>query len=67
MAHFTRSAVVATLGAPQEKVMVENGELVPRKVMSVNFTLDHRHQDGSGISKMLARFKEVIANLEKFE
>lgn len=58
---YSRVPILLATGAVKDTAVVENGKLVPGKIMSVNATLDHRIIDGfhaAVMSKTLRRWIE---------
>jgi len=58
---YSRVPILLATGAVKDTAVVENGRLVPGKIMSVNATLDHRIIDGfhaAVMSKTLRRWLE---------
>ncbi len=51
---------IMSVGAGEERVVVKNGEMVIRNVMTVTLTCDHRVVDGAVGAQFLAAFKSYI-------
>ena len=51
---------IMSVGAGEERVVVRNGEMVVRTVMTVTLTCDHRVVDGAVGAEFLAAFKGYI-------
>jgi pyruvate/2-oxoglutarate dehydrogenase complex dihydrolipoamide acyltransferase (E2) component len=49
---YSRVPLLIAMGAVEDQPVVENGAIVPGKVMSVNATFDHRVLDGAHAAKM---------------
>jgi pyruvate dehydrogenase E2 component (dihydrolipoamide acetyltransferase) len=49
---YSRVPLLLALGSIEERAVVEDGELVARKVMDIGATFDHRILDGGHASKM---------------
>lgn len=53
---------IMAVGAGEERVVVENGQMVIRTVMSVTLSTDHRSVDGAVGAEYLQHFKRFIEN-----
>lgn len=53
---------IMAVGAGEERVVVENGQMVVRTVMTVTLSTDHRSVDGSIGAEYLQHFKKFIEN-----
>jgi len=55
-------SLVMILGTIQNKPAVVNGEIVPRRIMLLSATLDHRVVDGSHGGKLFRHIKYLVKN-----
>lgn len=62
---YSRCPIVLAVGAIKETPVVENGEIVIKKLIPLCATLDHRLIDGYGASRMIYYLKEYLRNLDK--
>jgi pyruvate dehydrogenase E2 component (dihydrolipoamide acetyltransferase) len=53
---------IMAVGAGEERVVVENGQMVVRTVMTVTLSTDHRSVDGAVGAEYLQYFKKFIEN-----
>jgi pyruvate dehydrogenase E2 component (dihydrolipoamide acetyltransferase) len=53
---------IMAVGAGEERVVVENGQMVVRTVMTVTLSTDHRSVDGAVGAEYLQHFKKFIEN-----
>lgn len=53
---------IMAVGAGEERVVVENGQMVVRNVMTVTLSTDHRSVDGAVGAEYLQHFKRFIEN-----
>lgn len=53
---------IMAVGAGEERVIVENGQMVVRTVMTVTLSTDHRSVDGAVGAEYLQHFKRFIEN-----
>ncbi|MCB9984851.1 MAG: pyruvate dehydrogenase complex dihydrolipoamide acetyltransferase [Micavibrio sp.] len=53
---------IMAVGAGEERVVVENGQMVIRTVMTVTLSTDHRSVDGAVGAEYLQHFKRFIEN-----
>ena len=53
---------ILAVGAARDAVVVENGELVAGKVMTVNLSADHRAVDGALAAEWMKAFRHYIEN-----
>lgn len=53
---------ILAVGAARDAVVVENGELVAGKVMTVNLSADHRAVDGALAAEWIKAFRHYIEN-----
>lgn len=60
-------SVVWILGSIVKKPVVINDEIVPRRIMALSATLDHRVVDGSHGGRMFRQIKHYIKNPELLE
>jgi pyruvate dehydrogenase E2 component (dihydrolipoamide acetyltransferase) len=59
--------LLVLVGELTQRALVVDGRVVPRTVLPVTATLDHRYVDGWHISKLMHAFREYLANPEQFE
>ena len=57
---YSRVALLVALGSVEERAVVENGQVVPGKVMDLGCTFDHRILDGGHASKMYRIVKDWL-------
>lgn len=57
---FSHTPALLTLGAVQERPWVVGGAVVPRPVLAIGATFDHRVLDGFQAGKLTARFVEIL-------
>ena len=57
---YARCPMVMAVGKITEKAVVENGVIVVKSMLPISVTLDHRHVDGFGASKMLNGFLNFL-------
>jgi len=60
-------SVVWILGSINKKPVIINDEVLPRRIMSLSATLDHRVVDGSHGGRMFRQIKHYIKNPELLE
>lgn len=60
-------SVVFIVGNVVKKSVVVNNQVVPRKIMALSATLDHRVVDGSHGGKLFRRIKQMVRNPEILE
>ena len=60
-------SLVFILGTIQKKPVVHNNEIVPRRIMLLSATLDHRVVDGSHGGKLFRVIKHLVKNPEILE
>ena len=53
---------IMAVGAGEQRVVVENGQMVVRTVMTVTLSTDHRSVDGAVGAEYLQHFKKFIEN-----
>lgn len=53
---------IMAVGAGEERVIVENGQMVVRTIMTVTLSTDHRSVDGAVGAEYLQHFKKFIEN-----
>ncbi|WP_410766203.1 dihydrolipoamide acetyltransferase family protein [Haloferax sp. DFSO60] len=53
---------ILALGAIKDKPRVVDGEIVPRKVLTVSLSFDHRIVDGAQGARFTNRIKEILEN-----
>ncbi len=65
---YSRVALLVALGCVEERAVVEDGKVVPAKVMDLGCTFDHRILDGGHAAKMYTIVKDWLENpFEHFE
>jgi len=57
---FSRCPIIMLLGEIQERAVVRDGVVVPRPILPIGVTFDHRLLDGFQAGKMASRFKELL-------
>lgn len=57
---FSRCPIVMLLGEIQERAVVRGGVVVPRPILPIGVTFDHRLLDGFQAGKMASRFKQLL-------
>ncbi len=55
----------AVMGMIEDKVLVENGEMVVRKVLPIKITYDERGEDGFYMHRAISYFNDQLENPEK--
>ena len=58
---FPPQVALVGIGAPQTRPWVVEGEVIPRTVVSVTVSADHRVADGRVIAKYLAEFEDLVS------
>lgn len=65
---YSRVALLVALGCVEERAVVQDGKVVPAKVMDLGCTFDHRILDGGHAAKMYAIVKDWLEDpFEHFE
>jgi pyruvate dehydrogenase E2 component (dihydrolipoamide acetyltransferase) len=59
--NYPEVAILA-LGAIKEKPRVVDGDVVPRKVLTLSLSVDHRVVDGAVAAQFTNKVKEYLAN-----
>lgn len=63
---FDGQAVIGAVGRMIQLPRFEdNGQVVPRRIMNVSWTADHRHVDGASVARFSNVFRDVIENPEQ--
>lgn len=62
-----RASMIVTLGAIEEKALVEDGKLVVGRVLHVNGTFDHRIVDGYHCGVVAREIKALLEQPERLE
>lgn len=62
-----RASMIVTLGAIEEKALVEDGKLVVGRVLHVNGTFDHRIVDGYHCGVVAREIKALLEHPERLE
>ncbi len=63
---YTRVPLLLTLGAITQRAWVVDGQIVPRPVMSIGVTFDHRLIDGVHAAQLAGEFKRMFADPEQY-
>lgn len=64
---WSKTMCVLVLNRPFMKAVVnEEGEIVPRKIMNVNISFDHRYADGAQGSLIVKKLNEIVDNPTQF-
>jgi pyruvate/2-oxoglutarate dehydrogenase complex dihydrolipoamide acyltransferase (E2) component len=64
LAPFSNVAMVAILGRAADKPMVVNGQVVPRRAITVSAALDHRVVDASQIGRLFNYLRQMVKHPE---
>jgi hypothetical protein len=64
LVNFTNAIMVAVICKPKEEVVVENDNMVIRKMMNLKVTFDHRYADGATIHPMIKEIYRLAKNPE---
>lgn len=67
LAWMYRVPLLVLVGELCEKPVVVDGNVVPRTILPVSVTIDHRYVDGWHVSKLLESFKRYFADPAAFE
>jgi pyruvate dehydrogenase E2 component (dihydrolipoamide acetyltransferase) len=59
---YSRCPLILAVGALQDEAVVENGHVVPRKVMRIFATFDHRLMDGAHAAVMAKVLRQWLEN-----
>ena len=59
---FPPQVALVCMGAPQLRPWLVNGEVVPRHVVTLTLSVDHRVSDGRLAAKFIAEFEQRITN-----
>lgn len=62
---YSRVPLVIALGAVKDEAVVEDGQIVPRKMLRAFATFDHRVLDGMHAAKMSKTLRRIFADPEK--
>ena len=62
---FDGQAVIGAVGRIQQLPRYNNGSLVPKKIVNVSWTADHRHVDGASVARFSNVFKSVVEEPEE--
>lgn len=63
---FDGQAVIGAVGRMiQLPRFDDNGQVVPRRIINVSWTADHRHVDGAAVARFSNVFRDVIENPEQ--
>lgn len=57
---FARCPILLLLGEIVDRPVVRDGSVVPRPILPIGVTFDHRLLDGFQASKLAARFKDIL-------
>jgi len=65
---YTATPIFIAPGAVSDEPVVEDGKVVPGKVMRINASFDHRFIDGAHAAKLARTVKEMMENpFEQFD
>jgi pyruvate/2-oxoglutarate dehydrogenase complex dihydrolipoamide acyltransferase (E2) component len=67
ISNFTRTMATIVMCTPQDRPIVEDGQIVVAKMMNVMITFDHRYLDGKIASTMFSSITDVWNNPDKYE
>jgi pyruvate dehydrogenase E2 component (dihydrolipoamide acetyltransferase) len=68
LAAYTRAPIFIAPGAVKDAPVVEDGKVVPGKIMNVNASFDHRFIDGFHASILANTLREMLENpFENFD
>ncbi|MFN0213402.1 MAG: 2-oxo acid dehydrogenase subunit E2 [Saprospiraceae bacterium] len=67
LAPFSNVSMVISQGAASSKAVVVNGQIVPRRMITISAALDHRVVDGSQIGNLFYYVRNLIKNPELLE
>jgi 2-oxoisovalerate dehydrogenase E2 component (dihydrolipoyl transacylase) len=62
---FDGQAVIGAVGRIQQLPRYKDGSLVPKKIVNVSWTADHRHVDGASVARFSNVFKSVVEEPEE--
>ena len=62
---YSRVPLLIALGAVKDEAVVEDGQIVPRKMLRAFATFDHRVLDGQHAAKMSKTLRRIFADPEK--
>jgi len=62
---YSRVPLVIALGAVKDEAVVQDGQIVPRKMLRAFATFDHRVLDGMHAAKMSKTLRRIFADPEK--
>lgn len=62
LAPFSNVGMVVILGSALDKPMVVNGQVVPRRVVTLSAALDHRVVDGAQIGRLFNHLRQSVKN-----
>lgn len=66
LCHYTRVPLLLTIGSVHPQAVVVDGKVVPRPIMPVCITFDHRLMDGIHASHLSREFKLYFSDPEKY-
>lgn len=67
LASYYRIPFLALVGAVEEKPRVVDGQVVPRPMLTISATMDHRYLDGFHAARLARSAREYLENPRKFE
>jgi pyruvate dehydrogenase E2 component (dihydrolipoamide acetyltransferase) len=62
---FPPQVAMVCLGAPQIRPWIVSGEIVPRQIITLTLSVDHRVSDGRQAARFIAAFNAAISDPEK--
>jgi len=57
---FPPQVALVGIGAPHERAWVVDGQVVPRSVVTLTMSADHRVSDGRQVARFIAEFETLI-------
>lgn len=64
---LARSPIILTLGCIEDRAVVENGAIVPGRVLYLNGTFDHRVVDGYHAGIIAKEMRALLGNPERLD
>ena len=62
---FPPQVALVGLGAPQTRPWIVDGEVVPRTVVTLTVSADHRVADGRQVARYIAAFEKLLQSPEQ--
>jgi len=62
---YARLPIFLAMGAVRDEPVVDNGEVVPAKVLALHATFDHRILDGAQVARMADILRRIFADPDK--